>query len=236
MSDTSKSTAMLARVSLLGTVFFAIVMYVAFVFIQPELNPLYRYGSEYSVGRVGWLMKLAFFVWGGGVVALALAMAKGMDEAIRSRTAITLLIVGGVGVFFAGIFDSDLQVLNANPPPLWVEPPPSDEQMLHAMAGMVGLLSLMVGAGFATRRLRLGGRLAPKHRVVRLLAWLTPAAFIAFAFFFVPNGLAGLGQRIFLAFMFAWMIIVAHGLANGAFLLRQEHAKPGEIDGTLPHP
>lgn len=34
--------------------------------MMAELNPLYRYGSEYSVGRMGWLMKLAFWVWGGG--------------------------------------------------------------------------------------------------------------------------------------------------------------------------
>jgi hypothetical protein len=75
---------------------------VAFVFIQPELNPLYRFGSEYSLGRMGWLMKLALFVWGGGMLALAPAMAKGLDTASCSRTAIILFAVGGVGVFLAG--------------------------------------------------------------------------------------------------------------------------------------
>lgn len=179
MTDTSTSIVVLARMAILGTLFYAIVMYVAFVFIQPELNPIYRYGSEYSVGRMGWLMKLAFFVWGGGLLALALAMAKGLDAASRSKIAVILFVVGGVGVFLAGVFDSDLQVLNENPPPLWVETTPSDEQMVHAAAGMVGLLSLMAGAGFATRRLRLAGRLKSKYRTLRWLSWLTPAAFVA---------------------------------------------------------
>jgi hypothetical protein len=99
MTDTPKWTVALARVALLGTLFHVFVWYVAFVFIQPELNPLYRYGSQYSLGRMGWLMKLAFFVWGGGMLALALAMAKGLDTAARSRTAIILFAVGGAGVF-----------------------------------------------------------------------------------------------------------------------------------------
>jgi hypothetical protein len=192
-------------------------MFVAFVFIQPELNPAYRFGSEYSAGRMGWLMKVAFFVWGGGLLALALAMAKGLDTASRSKSAIVLSAIGGVGVFLAGVFDSDLQVPNENPPPIWVEAPASDEQLLHDAAGMVGLLALMAAAGFATRRLRLAGRLGSRYRTLRLLSWLTPAAFAAFAFFFVSYGLAGLGQRIFLALMFAWQIIAAGGLARGAF-------------------
>jgi hypothetical protein len=69
-------------------ILFAFVMYVAFVFIQPELNPAFRFGSAYSVGRMGWFMKVAFLVWGGGLLALALATAKGLDTASRSTTAI----------------------------------------------------------------------------------------------------------------------------------------------------
>jgi hypothetical protein len=49
-------------------------------------------------------------------------MAKGLDAASRSKVAIVFFVVGRVGVFLAGGFDSDLQVLNDNPPPLWVEP------------------------------------------------------------------------------------------------------------------
>jgi hypothetical protein len=86
---------------------------------------------------------------------------------------------------------------------------------------MVGLLSLMAGAGFATRRLRLAGRLGSRYYTLRYLSWLTLAAFLAFVLFFTSYGLAGLGQRIFGAFIFAWQIIAAHGLATGAFASRQ---------------
>ena len=221
MGHSSNLIVVPARIAIAGTLFYAFVMYVAFVFIQPELNPIYRYGSEYSVGRMGWLMKLAFFVWGSGLMALAFAMVKGLDTRSRSHTAIILFAVGAIGVFFAGVFDSDLQVLNENPPPRWIEGPASNEQMLHAAAGIVGLFSLMAAAGFATRSLRLAGRLRPGYRALRLLSWLTPAAFVAFVTIFASYGLVGFGQRIFLALMFAWQVIAAHGLAAGAFSSRQ---------------
>lgn len=208
--------ARLARISWLATLFYVLVMYGAFLFIQPELNPLYRYGSEYAVGRMGWLMKLAFFLWGGGMLAFAVAMARGLDARARSTTSIILFAVGGTGVFFAGVFDADLQIRNDDPPPMWVEGSPSDEQQLHAGAGMIGLLSLMAAAGFATRRLRIAGRLGSKYRALRTLSWLTPAAFVAF-FVSVSYGLAGLGQRVFLGVLFAWQLLATWGLSVGAF-------------------
>jgi hypothetical protein len=170
---------------------------------------------------MGWLMKLAFYVWSCGLLLLAFAMAKGLDTESCSIAAIILFVVGALGVFFAGVFDSDLQVLNENPPPLWLEPPGSDESNIHSLAGLIGLVSLMVGAGIASRRLRIAGRLQSTYRSLRWLSWLTPVSFAAFATIFVSLGLAGLGQRVFLALMFAWQIIAAWGLAVGAFSSRK---------------
>lgn len=216
MNPTPSGGAKLARISWFTTLFYVLVMYGAFLFIQPELNPLYRYGSEYAVGRMGWLMKLAFFLWGGGMVVFAVAMARGLDARARSTAAIILFAAGGAGVFFAGLFDSDLQIRNVDPPPMWVEGPPSREQQLHAAAGMIGLLSLMAAAGLATRRLRLAGRLESKYRALRILSWLTLAGFFAFLVS-VSYGLAGLGQRVFLGLLFAWQLLATWGLSAGAF-------------------
>lgn len=206
-----------ARFAIAATAFFFVVMYIGFLFIQPELNPLYRYGSEYAVGRAGWLMKLNFFVWGAGLFAFAVAMAKGLDPDAKSRVAIVLFMLAGVGIFLSGIFDSDLQVQNPDPPPLWIEPPPSGEQIRHAVAGLVAFFCLMPGAGLVSRRLRVAGRLSGSYRWLRPLSWLMPVAFIAMVVGFHPLGLAGLGQRIFLAVVLTWVILAARGLAKGAF-------------------
>ena len=52
MPNEPNPVALYTRITIAGTVFFFSVMYIAFVFIQPELNPIHRFGSEYSVGRM----------------------------------------------------------------------------------------------------------------------------------------------------------------------------------------
>ena len=211
-----------ARFAIAATIFFFVVMFIAFLFIQPELNPLHRFGSEYAAGRAGWLMKLNFYVWGGGLFAFAVAMAKGLDADAKSRVAIVLFMLAGVAIFIGGIFDSDLQVQNQDPPPRWIEPSPSNEQILHAAAGLVAFFGLMSGAGLVSRRLRVAGRLSGSYLWLRPLSWLMPGAFIAMATVFHPHGFAGLGQRIFLVLAFTWVILAARGLAKGAFVPHQQ--------------
>lgn len=206
-----------ARIAMAGTLLFFVVVYVAFLFIQPELDPLYRFGSEYAVGRLGWLMKTAFFCWGAGILAFVVALASGLDREVRSWVGIALFAIGAIGIFMSGIFDSDLMVPNPNPPPEWIEPPPSDEQKLHAVGGLLAFFAMMPGAGLVSRRLRLAGRLRGGYRWLRYLSWLTPAAFVAFAVVFIPAGFAGLGQRIFLALLLAWLLLAARGVEKGEF-------------------
>lgn len=208
-------------VAIVGTIFLFATVYIAFPIIQPELNPLYRFGSEYAVGRKGWLMKTAFFVWGCGLLAFALAMVKGLHAEAKSRTAIVMFCLAAAGIFLSGVFDSDLQIRNENPPPLWIETPPSDEQIWHSLSGLVALPSLMIGAGLVSRQLRLTGRLHGRYRWLRLLSWLSPIAAVGFVAIFIPRGLAGVGQRIFILLLILWVILAAHGLAKGAFSPRK---------------
>lgn len=207
-----------ARAAIVGTVLFFVIMYIVFLFVQPELNPLHRWGSEYAVGRMGWLMKGAFFCWGVGLFALALAIARGLDRAARSKVGIAFLVVGAAGIFSSGVFDTDLQIPSDDPSRRWTVPPATDEGIGHIVSGLVGLPSLMIGAGFISRRLRIAGRLRGRYRWVRALAWLNPVAFLTSIMVFGPLGLAGLGQRIFLLVLFSWVILVARGLDKGAFL------------------
>lgn len=219
-----------SRFAIVGTVLMFTVVYIAFPVIQPELNPLYRFGSEYAVGRMGWLMKAAFFFWGISLLAFAVAIAKGLDSEAKSRIAVVLFAVAAVGIFLSGVFDSDLQVRNENPPPIWVEPPPSDEQIWHGVSGIVAFLGLMIGAGLFSRRLRISGRLHGQYRWLRLLSWLAPVAFIGFITVFIPHGLAGLGQRLFVLILLLWIVLAAHGLLKGAFVFNSGRAIPHPLE------
>lgn len=219
---TVESTVVLcARVAFLTTLVFFAVMYLAFLLIQPDVNPLHRFGSEYAVGRMGWLMKLAFFCWGTGLVAFSLALAKGLDREARSRIGIVLFAIAGVGIVLSGVFDSVLQVFDEGPPPRWVEPSQqTNEEQLHNLVGLIAFFSFIFATVLVSRRLSIADRLHGGYRWLRYLSWLVPAAFIAMVAVFIPYGLAGLGQRVFLAVLFLWLIIVARGLETGAFSKR----------------
>jgi len=83
---------------------------------------------------------------------------------------------------------------------------------------------LVMYVAFATRRLRLAGRLQPRYRALRILSWLAPVAFLAFMSS-IGYGLAGLGQRVFLGLVFAWQLIAARGLEVGAFSVGVDRAR-----------
>ena len=42
--------------------------------IKPEFEPSWRFLSEYSIGRHGWVMMTAFFLWGISCFTLSVAL------------------------------------------------------------------------------------------------------------------------------------------------------------------
>ena len=61
-----------ARTALAAVVVFFILL-AALHFIEPEFDPSKRLISEYELGRYGWVMSLAFFSLGVGVLATLLS-------------------------------------------------------------------------------------------------------------------------------------------------------------------
>src|SRR4029453_15635432 len=61
-----------ARTGLAAVVVFFILL-AALHFIEPEFDPSKRLISEYELGRYGWVMSLAFFSLGVGVLATLLS-------------------------------------------------------------------------------------------------------------------------------------------------------------------
>src|SRR5919107_432789 len=73
--------------------------------VQPELDPTWRFLSEYALGRGGWLMTAAF-------VALAVSLLSGVVAVARSvrtwpgRVGLALLVIAAVGILLGGAFPS----------------------------------------------------------------------------------------------------------------------------------
>ena len=79
----------LSLLAIIGFSMFIIIMFsfhfISFHFIQPELDPMTRFGSEYVVGRLGWIMNLAFFFFAGGLFLLAATFKSGLVPATGQK-------------------------------------------------------------------------------------------------------------------------------------------------------
>lgn len=190
-------------------------------FIQPELDPLTRFGSEYARGRLGWLMKLAFFGFATGLGALAYTIGHSIGPPTRSRAAGILLALAALGIAGSGLFDADLQGSS-----------PTREGIFHDLAGFLTFLSLLPAMFVVSSRLAGAGLLHGPYRLLRMLPWLATVLFLTMLFLFGPVGLVGLGQRLFLAAVFTWLLTVAAGLRAERFSISAD--EPGESDGAAP--
>src|SRR5689334_506317 len=81
------------------------VIFISLHFIKPELDPSWNFISEYEVGRLGWLMQLAFIFL--GLSCLLFAMGMWIELNILGKIGAVLLWVTAGGMFMGGIFRTD---------------------------------------------------------------------------------------------------------------------------------
>lgn len=84
--------------------------------LRPDLDPSWRFISEYELGAYGWMMRLAFFVLAVSCIGLAVAVWPFAQRA-SGWFGMFLLLVSSVGMILAGIFapstDNKLHELGA---------------------------------------------------------------------------------------------------------------------------
>src|ERR1051326_6196203 len=99
-------TVLLAPSLSIGLSAVFLTLLVSLHFLEPEIDPSWRWISEFALGRVGWLMSVAFFCWGGAMLALLFTLwpsLRGLDGWI-SRVWLALISAALVG---AGLFVTD---------------------------------------------------------------------------------------------------------------------------------
>jgi hypothetical protein len=173
---------------------------------KPEMDPSWRFLSEYSVGANGWLMKLAFFAWAAGCGALFVALGP---ETAPRRAWIGrwLLPLVSLALVAAGLFDQDATNLHTV----------SWHGQLHALASTVGIPGVPIAAMLLSADRR-GGRLVV---ILANLSWITlalMAAYIGWAMGakggFGPGVYAGWLNRLVVAVYLAWQFALARRPAH----------------------
>jgi hypothetical protein len=180
-------------------------------FLKPELSPSWRMVSEYSIGNMGWVMKLAFFSWAVSCFAL-FRVIRSQVTSVAGKTGLVLLVIVGISLIMAGLFDMD--------PVTATKEELTTHGHLHGVAAMMGIPVLPVAAILITISLLRNGNWAPAHRPITYSAHFTWISFVLMMVImfitlgktegkFSPEVVIGWPNRILILAYCLWIITVA---------------------------
>lgn len=172
------------RIVFVCVAYFAIAVATLHV-LHPDLDPRFHFMSEYLLGDYGWLMLTAFFTLGLAPFALAFELREVHPSSWSARAGFGLLIVAGVFVWLAGVFE---------------------DFPLHFVASVVAIPAIVMAALLNSWSLRraMHWRGPPRAALMISLAMLT-----FFLLMLADIGLPGLEQRAFIGLFLLWLALVA---------------------------
>ena len=198
-----------ARAALLSTGLF-LVLLLAVHILKPELDPSWRFISEYAIGDYGWVMRAAFLALAVSNVALFVAIRKCMETGWGKLGSI-LFLVGAIGLLLAGIFVTD-------PVNTAIEARTTSGS-LHNLGGALGLGGFLGTLIFSARLLRHESWRSARKAVGVATAVVVLGFLIAFVTItviavrqdgvFGPDTSVGWPNRIGIVSGCAWLLIIS---------------------------
>jgi hypothetical protein len=207
---TSSISVMAARLSLYAAVLFILSLIILHI-IKPELDPSWRMISEYEIGNLGWVMRVAFFLLAGSCITLFAAIYSEIRW-LLGKFGLVLLLLSAAGMILAGIFTSDSMTGSRTP-----------IGQIHELGAMLD--SIPFAALFINLTLiRKNPDWAPARKALFWTAFLPLFGLITFvgsvaALFpsdgkFGPDVLIGWQNRFFILTHAIWLIVVAKQALN----------------------
>lgn len=92
------------RIILASAILFLILL-AALLMLKPEIDPAWRFISEYSIGRYGWMMSIAFLSMTASCIATVIALWS--QVRLGGRIGIGFMLIGALGLTLAGLFTTD---------------------------------------------------------------------------------------------------------------------------------
>jgi hypothetical protein len=200
------------RLGLAGVVGFVLLLGVLHV-AEPEFSVVDDYTSDYALGDVGWLMRVAFASAAVGVAGVALGLRAALRGGRRVTFAWVLLLVAAAGFVVVAAFDTDPTAATEM----------TTHGAVHVAAAAVLFLCLLV-ACWVLRGVFARDPVWRRFAVAQ--RWWAIAFSVTFVdSFFLPTP-AGIGQRLFVAVLMAWLFTLAWRLQG----VRVD--EPGPHDGS----
>jgi len=174
LSGTSMSGARLSVLAAVATLIFLIVLHI----LSPEYDPSFRMVSEYANGKYPWILVLTFECWAISTFALTYAIQSQLKTA-GGKTGLIFLFIAGIGEAMGGMFDINHEVL-------------------HGVAGILGIFGLPVGAILISKNLmRTHSWEASKKLIITAanLTWIS-VVLLVLSFVIMLNGISRSGVTI----------------------------------------
>ena len=152
--------------------------------------------SAYVLGAYGPLMTTTYFVLCAGLLGVGYGLVKALPRTRLIKLAFVVALIAGAGIFIAGIFPIE-----------WPPPPRTTSGRLHALGGMLAFSGMAFAPFLFSLNFRNDAHWKTVSSVALALSASIIAAFILFLFA-VRGGFGGFAQRLFLALLFSWMIVV----------------------------
>lgn len=181
-------------------VFFVVMMVLGW--ITPGYDWIARYGSELSLGPLGWIMIANFIVLGATELALSAALGRTIGNRVSGWVVTAAVGLLGAAFVTAGVCVTDPARLVAGAH-TW-------HGVVHALtAAIIFFVATPVAALAAAIRFRRQRGFAA-YSVLAAIG--TPALLVAT---FTSGNLLGLAERIAIAYALAWLTVVALRLRRG---------------------
>lgn len=167
--------------------------------LQPDKNPAVNAISEYVHGRYGALMTSTFFVQSIGSIAVAMLAMRMRPKKRKALIGGVFFIIAALGSALAGLFPAD-QISQTSL---------TSTGIIHTVGGLMRFISLAVTLPLLSSVLKKNERWQKQGRTLNILGILFVVIFLGTIFVLAPMNLFGLGQRIFITIVLAWMVIVS---------------------------
>ncbi len=187
----------------MGTAFFVLAV-TALHFLRPDYNPATRFISEFAVGPYGYVMTIAFFALGLGILALALGIRRGVTPSRANSAGSLTLGIWAIGALLAGIFPTDLGGT-----------PITTTGAIHITASLIAFVAA-IAAIFLNSR---GFRQDPSwmsYYAASLTVGFAALVTLVILFISVNTGWVGIAQRAFVAVILLWLLSTEVRLRSAA--------------------
>jgi hypothetical protein len=186
----------------MGAGVFAVAL-IALHILDSDQSVVEEYLSVYALGDYGWLSRAANLAMGLGLIAVALGLRATLTEGKRVAASWILILAAGVGFIISGIFNTD--------PTNTVES--TTGGALHDLGGYISMLSIMIATWLLRGVFKRDVNYSDLYRTQTCFALLMTSALVTLMTF---ESILGLTQRVFVAVVVTWLVILAINIRSTA--------------------